>query len=208
MKFTAANDLISSMEKLKIARAVWKAHPMRNGEVDKTLEQVSVVLQPSSHFGLNTSNDPIFRIGIPEPDEFDTPNLSSALTHELTHIIDRHDLRFTGSQSSKEIDAELGKLPDKKFASVLWAFNSFWNAYIDGRLERRGMAAYSMHDRLAEKIGGSRLSTGWYEGHEVAALSRIWCNEPHTFSELTILAWIFPYYRIPKYRYHSNMDGT
>ena len=200
MKFTAANDLIAGKENLKTAQAAWEAHPLRRGELDKTLAQVSVVLHPASHFSLDTSNDPVVRMGIPESDEESTSKLSGVLTHELAHIIDRHDPHFTEGLSSKEFDAELERFPDKKFASVLVAFDCFWNAYIDGRLERRGIVVRSLHDRFQEKMGTSRIWTRRYEGHEVAALSRAWWNEPHTFSGLSVLAWIFPYYRAPEYR--------
>ncbi len=206
MRITVAADLLSGKEILSATRTVWEEHPLRRGVVDKALEEITVVVQPARFLELDTSSDPEFGIGVPEGDAIAGPQLSSELAHQLTHIIDRHDVRFTGGRSSNQIDAELEQLPNKRYASVQAACHSFWNAYIDGRLERRGIQVHSLHDSFEEKIGTSRLSAGRYEGHEVAALSRAWRNEPHTFSELTLLAWVFPYFRARESRSTSVRD--
>ncbi|HEY45206.1 MAG: hypothetical protein AMJ88_04115 [Anaerolineae bacterium SM23_ 63] len=200
MKFEASHDFSSHREHLKSIREVWLNHPLRDDDIDEALSRVVVLLQPSIIFGLNITEYPFYSLGIPDSEEQVDPELVAALTHELTRLIDRHDRHFTVGLLSEEIDTAIKHLPVRRFASVRRSLRCFWNTYIDGRLERRGMAVHSLNDRFEEKIGTTRLLTGRYEGHEVAALSKVRHSEPHTFVELSLLAWIFPYYRAPEYR--------
>lgn len=207
MKFEAPPDLSSHKKRLETLRAVWADHPLRDADVDEALDPVTVLLQPSSNFGLEIVEHPHYSLGIPDSEERSDPGLTAALTHELTLLIDRHDHHFTGGLLSEGFDTAHKHLPVRRFASVQRSPHCFWSVYIDGRLERRWLTVHSLNDRFEEKIGSARLLTGRYEGHEVATHSKVRHTEPHTFAELSLLAWIFPYYRAPEYRFPTEPDS-
>jgi hypothetical protein len=206
MKFEASPDLSSHKERLETLRAVWAGHPLRSTDIDDVIDQVTVILAPSSDFGLELVEGEHYSLGIPESEELSDSEQIARLAHELTLLIDRHDPHFTGGLLSEGIDTALKHLPVRRYASVQKSLRCFWDAYIDGRLERRGLQVHSLNERFEEKIGSTRLLTGRYEGHEVAALSKVRQTEPHTFEGLSLLAWIFPYYRAPEYRSPSEPD--
>ncbi len=119
--------------------------------------------------------------------------------HELTHVIDRHDINFTGGISPPQLSKKIEKLPhieeETRIKSVHKPFRALWDAYIDGRLERRNIIVTSFEIRLEEIIGGNRLKKGLFEESEVNAIKNIWETEPHTFKELVEIATAYPYMR-------------
>ncbi len=208
MKFEVSPALGVHKERFDSIRTAWANHSLRDNDIDEALDQVTILLQPSSKIGLAIVEYPLYSLGIPDSEARADPVFTAALTHELTLLIDRHDRHFTGGLLSEMIDRAIEDLPVRRFASVPRSLRCFWSAYIDGRLERRGIKVQSLNVRFEEKIGWTRLFTGRYGGHEVAALSKVRRTEPHTFVELSLLAWIFPYYWAPEYRVLTEPEAS
>jgi hypothetical protein len=130
---------------------------LRDADVDEALDRVTILFQPSSNFGLEIAEYPLYSLGIPDSEKRSDPERMAALTHELTLLIDRHDHHFTGDLLSEGIDNAMKNLRVRRFASARRSLRCFWNAYINGRLERRGKAIHGLNDRFEEKIGTTLL---------------------------------------------------
>ena len=173
----------------------WEIHPLRSPSIDKTLSSIPIYVMPYEKYGVNWQDYPIVKLLLPIDTLENTDQRKANISHELTHIIDRHDEKFSGGITPIEMEQKINNLRDEDYLSVKMAFHALWNAYIDGRLERRNIMVDSLIKRIEDKIGSYRMRHKMYENEEVEAVRKIWSTEPHTFHELVTLANEFPYFR-------------
>lgn len=87
------------------------------------------------------------------------------------------------------------------------AFNVYWNAYIDGRLQRRGITVHSLDERIEEKLG-QRLQEGETEIGEQESIVQVWNQELYTLDKLIQLAKRYPNRRAKKYWVYQPVNGA
>lgn len=180
---------------------VWQDHPLRTLKSDQLLETIILEVEEGEFFHLITDEHPKYRlvcaVDYPHP-HVKTP-LESAITHELTHLIDRFDSQFIETRSPEGARQTINDLPEGNAnESIRRAFFTYWNAYIDGRLERRGIVVDSLASRMEEKLA-SRGQHGPVSPEEPESVEKIWNTEPHTLDELITFAQRFPYRRAARY---------
>jgi len=182
---------------LAALKEAWDAHPLRDQVDEERLGPVVLDLEQGGEFGINFDQYPRVVLHVPEELETDHRCLLATLSHELTHLIDRHDPDFAGHLSPPEITSCICELPHDPdtYQSVRHAFITYWNIYIDGRLSRRGIVVKSFPCRLYEKTGTTRWGRGLFCADEVKSVCGVWESESLSFPDLVQRARQFPYHR-------------
>jgi hypothetical protein len=180
---------------LELVEGAWKAHPLLMPRVTIAVKNVELVLTPFEEFGVQWDQYPTLSLLLPIRIESTSENITAIITHELTHIIDRHDSEFVGKLSPLEITYEIESLHVERLKSEKRAFHTFWNAYINGRLKRREIFVDTFENSLREKFGDIRIRKGLTDERERRALQHVWETEPLTFQELVSYAKEYPYWR-------------
>lgn len=159
MNVTSAQTDPNTRDLVKLVENVWDSHPFRRQNSDRKLENVTVEVTEGDRFGVNSNNYPNILLKVGRHPERDGVSLEAAICHELTHLIDRHDPTFIGDRSIEEAGSKINSIPEGDVnESILDAFHTYWNAYIDGRLARAGILVDTFERRLEEKLA-SRQGT-------------------------------------------------
>jgi hypothetical protein len=193
---------------LAVVQLAWDSHPLRTASTDLRLADIRLVIEAGERYGLDVSNHPRFSLRIAPDSPYQDGPLAPAASHEFAHLIDRFDEAFILDKSPLEAHSIIEDLPQGNAnESVKRAFFTYWNAYIDGRLERRGIHVDTLQNRMAEKLG-RRGKVGTVAPEERASLERIWHTEPHTMDELIALAQAYPYRRPSQYWIEYPVGGA
>lgn len=184
---------------LQLTKELWTSHPLRSYQADRLLEVVTLTVEEGETYGLNPEGHPQYLLRCAPNSPYSSISSGPAITHELTHLIDRFDPVFIARRSPEEAWKTLQEIPrGNANNSVRRAFDTYWNAYIDGRLERRGIIVETIESRIDEKIGGVARKGAIVQGEEESVL-KTWRSEPQTLDVLIELALRYPYRRAEKY---------
>lgn len=199
MKITALKKSSTNLALLQTVVAVWKEHPLRCHTIDLLLTKITVIVEETEfEFSLNPDNHPEYILQCASKSPYDSIPLCNIVFHELTHLIDRFNPIFSGRRPPEEVTKCIKAIPRGDMnESVLWAFNDYWNTYIDGRLNKQAIVVYSLVDRINYKFG-SRKGEEIMDG-ERESIEEIWSREVCLLDELIRLAYRFPHRRAKKY---------
>jgi hypothetical protein len=200
MNIVLSEETNTNHNLLSVTTDTWQAHPLRTTRTDKLLEEVTLVVEEGEAYGLNPDRHPEYRLICAPNSPYTSVPLYPAIIHELTHMIDRFDLQFIGERSPEEARQLIDSIPrGNANEAISRAFFNYWNAYIDGRLSRRGIIVETFERRLEEKLT-SRKNTEYATQGEIDSLWSVWDSETQTLDGLMSLARTFPSRRHPRYR--------
>ena len=196
MRIEAQSNLENPAKWIDAVSKLWREHPFRSIAIEQECASAILLIDQNDEYVTDWNEYPIIRLKIRTADNL--PH-SAILTHELTHIIDRHDIIFSEGNSPIELSELIEKLPVDVNELIRTAFRIMWDMYIDGRLSRRSIIVETFDQRLDEFLG-SRKNRIPIDPNEKYALQTIWEKEPQTISELIGVATLFPVKRPPSFR--------
>jgi hypothetical protein len=193
---------------LQMAIMAWEEHPLRRSAVDQRLIGITVIIEEvEDDYGLNADNHPEYRLKCAPKSLYVSIPPRQVITHEFTHLIDRFDPMFSGERNPEDVKELIDAMPKGNAnESVKRAFNDYWNAYIDGRLHRQGIAVHSLADRIKDKLGqrqGEEIMPG-----EKESIEEMWNRESCTLDELIQLATRYPNRRAKRYWINDSANSA
>lgn len=128
MKITALKISSANLALLQTVVAVWKEHPLRCHTIDLLLTKITVIVEETEfEFSLNPDNHPEYILKCASNSPYDSIPLRNIVFHELTHLIDRFNPKFTGGRSPKEVTNCIKAIPKGDKMSLF-----HWHSMITG----------------------------------------------------------------------------
>lgn len=199
MKIVLSEQSPTDPNLLQTVTAAWQVHPLRSPAIDQLLTTVTLVVEEvEDGYGFNPDDHPKYRLMCAPSSPYVSIPPHQAILHELTHLIDRFDPKFSGARTPEQVTVLINGIPvGDANESVKRAFNAYWNAYIDGRLERRGIIVHTLEDRIDEKLGRRMQEKEVLPG-ERESIEGVWNQDSCTLDYLIKLAIRYPNRRAKK----------